>query len=66
MSTMRNTEDCRRTAQLNVGACDYLADMILEAQQMALRLGAAGVSTKLQSAYLETHELRRQLAHKKP
>ncbi len=45
---------------LSVGACGHLAAMILELQQMALRLGAANVSSHLQMAYVETQMLRRQ------
>ncbi|MGI9407963.1 MAG: hypothetical protein ACR2O4_16425 [Hyphomicrobiaceae bacterium] len=39
--------------QAIAGACAYLADMILEVQQMALKLGAGDVSASLQTAYLQ-------------
>ncbi len=43
--------------QMKAGACEHLAEMILELQQMALRLGASDVSVHLQAAYLETRIL---------
>ncbi len=47
-----------------MGAYDYLADMILEVQQMALRVGAGTVSTHLQLAYLELQAQRDMRADK--
>jgi len=58
------TKSAERTSEtepcLANGACEHLADMILELQQMALRLGATTVSTQLQAAYLETRLLQSQ------
>lgn len=51
--TTRGTQDA-----LSGGAGDYLADMILEVQQTALRLGAGQVSNHLQLAYLELQAMR--------
>lgn len=66
MAQDRSSRSRQTDEHLNEGACEYLADMILEAQQLALRLGAASVSTQLQMAYLETEVLRRGLTHSVP
>ena len=61
MNVVPSKLSCEASEMLNEGVCEYLADMIMEAQQLALRIGAADVSTQLQIAYLETQAVRRRL-----
>lgn len=62
-----DAEESGTQTQLAEGMLAHLGDMILELQQMSLRMGAADVSNHLQLAYLEALRLRKTaLDHTQP
>ncbi|MEL6288916.1 MAG: hypothetical protein AAFQ42_08905 [Pseudomonadota bacterium] len=67
VSISDDAEESGTQTQLAEGMLAHLSDMILELQQLSLRMGAADISNHLQLAYLEALRLRKTaLDHAQP